>query len=1254
MKEFQLTASQMNFYAEEVLCETALWNQGAVVLFKNRPSCQRLNDAMNCLVETHDILRMRITQSDSGSVSSIEEFCPKHYPVLSLGSRQEIVDTVREYVKKPINFQSGLFRCYIFDSPEGAGYIIIVHHIISDGYSPQVMVSFIEQYLNGEPLKNGDVQTYAEYIETERKYRNSRRYERDQQYWIEQCQEHPYKPLFSDRTVGMDYTASELIYDVSGGLLNKVAQFGKDRGVSTASFFNAVLGTYLFQVFECTDLAIGLPVLNRTTVAELNSVGLYMHVLPLAIKMKDEPFNLCVKAIEQTKMDLFRHRKFTQHEIRAALEAQGNGERRLFDVTFDYQTMPEHSACELWIQYSDAVSVPIEVHLHSCGISHKLIVRYRTQMFSAEEIREMCRCILNISEYAVEHPDTLVSNVPRYRLTDQEKYELLGQLNATEHRYPCSENETIYSLFDATVRANPEKYCIEYRNTHTTFDQLWTQAERIDCTLRQVTHGKKSIVAILAERSVEMYAAIYGVIRGGNAYLPIAPDYPQDRIDYLLRNSGAAAVLAQRKFMSLAGDVPCISIEDAMLACETEATVLPCAAMPTDTAYVIYTSGSTGQPKGARISHRSAVNRILWMQAAYPMERDSVILQKTPYTFDVSVWELFWWGMCGGSLAVSAPNEHFLPVKILEAVQTYKVTHLHFVPSVFDVFLTYLETHTEQRSCFNSVRHVFLSGEALAASLVRRFYMLFSENDIGLHNLYGPTECTVDVTFHDCVPNETDPVPIGRPIYNTQIYVLGKDMQLLPKGIKGELCIGGRNVGQGYLNAPVLTAEKFVANPFGPGRLYKSGDLAYIREDGEIIFCGRMDNQIKLNGQRIELGEIETVIRNVAGVETSAVVLCRSGGRDILAAYYCGEPELEGAIQAECAKKLPAYMVPSMISCIDSMPLNQSGKLDRKALMQLKMFGHADVGGDCPKDNLERYVCEQFAKVLKVSDIGRDSNFFSLGGGSIEVIELLSEEKLQGLSVADFLENPTPSGVAEKVRAGMREKEGYVKCLRKATQAGSAIVLFPYAGGGAEVFTRLVNAEENISWYYVDYPHSFEACQNIAEELEIMGAAEKLYIYAHCAGSAAALQVTSILESRGTTVAERFIVGASIPPSDPQPENFWHNVSDEMLKSVLIKAGAEFEMYPEEQVAEMLRRFREDTDFMTEVFAHWEGKITCPTSVIISKRDIFTENHEQANCIWKRYGENIGDTLFIESDSHYFQAKDAEKLMELIRGLMAE
>ena len=639
-------------------------------------------------------------------------------------------------------------------------------------------------------------------------------------------------------------------------------------------------------------------------------------------------------------------------------------------------------------------------------------VSYAKEMYTEEEISSFLNGYISILQLSLD-AEKKIKDITV--LGDVEKEKLLNDFNNTDHEYDVPDSSTLYSLFEAQAEKNKEKVCLKADNKEITFGDFKAYAERIDSKIRSITKEEKSVIAVICERSFEMYGAVYGIIRGGNAYLPIDPNYPQERIDYILSNSNAKAVVTQDKFCHLAGNTPCINATEILNNKEiVEKTEV--LATENDTAYVIYTSGSTGNPKGAKISHKSAVNRILWMDDFYPLDENDVILQKTPYTFDVSVWELFWWGIKGRTLCASKPDEHFLPAKILEETNNHKVTHLHFVPSVFDIFLTYLENNPDEQYKFNSVKYVFLSGEALTANSIKRFYNIYNYNKVSLHNLYGPTECAVDVSYYDCKPTDEDPVPIGKPIYNTQLYVVDKHLNPTPIGVTGELCIGGVNVGQGYLNNEELTKEKFINNPFGEGKIYKTGDLAYWREDGQIIYCGRNDFQVKINGQRIELGEIENALSSVDGVVQCAVIV----KEQYICAFYTGECFDSKALRSILSSRLPRYMLPHSLMHIDEMPMTVSGKLDRKALPEIDLNNiSTDIEYVAPETAEEIVLTRVLADVLTVEDVSMLDNFFNIGGDSITAIYVVSELEDLGyeINVADIMQSETLAEAARGMKS---------------------------------------------------------------------------------------------------------------------------------------------------------------------------------------------------------------------------------------------
>ena len=467
--------------------------------------------------------------------------------------------------------------------------------------------------------------------------------------------------------------------------------------------------------------------------------------------------------------------------------------------------------------------------------------------------------------------------------------------------------------------------------------QLNEKANQLAHWLRATGIGPGHIIALMVERSFAMMIGILGIIKAGAAYLPLSPDNPPARTDYMLKDAGVRVLLVHAKtagrttFQGLV-----VNLDDPGIYRGPEENPV-IVNQARDLAYVIYTSGSTGKPKGVMIEHRSVVNRLHWMQHGYPIDGDDVILQKTPYYFDVSVWELFWWALQGAKLCFLMPRGEGNPLAIVETIRKHRVTVLHFVPSMLNVFLGYLDGKDDRvLEGLASVRRVFVSGEALAPSHVRQFNNILGKR-IGarLTNLYGPTEATVDVSYYDCPPhNDFEKVPIGRPIHNTRLYVI-RDGRQVAVGEAGELCIAGVGLARGYLNNQALTDEKFVDNPGNPGeRIYRTGDFARWLPDGNIEYLGREDHQVKIRGLRIELGEIENTVRDCPGV-TDCVCVARKYSENvilIIAYLVCrSEVEIDG-LKQYLKKYLPDYSIPNHFEILDKMPLTPSGKADRKAL----------------------------------------------------------------------------------------------------------------------------------------------------------------------------------------------------------------------------------------------------------------------------------------------------------------------------------
>ncbi|HTO79350.1 MAG TPA: amino acid adenylation domain-containing protein, partial [Methylocystis sp.] len=585
---------------------------------------------------------------------------------------------------------------------------------------------------------------------------------------------------------------------------------------------------------------------------------------------------------------------------------------------------------------------------------------------------------------------------------------MLIDWNATAADHP--QDKSLHELFEAQAAQAPEKIAVVFEDAQLSYGELNAKTNKLAHYLRRRGVGPDAVVGVCAERSLEMVIGLLGILKAGGAYLPLDPSYPQERLAYMIEDAKPVLMLTQAGLRGdLAQELETLRLDAdwSKVANESEANP-PSGAAGQNLAYVIYTSGSTGRPKGVGVSHEGIVNRLAWMQARYGLGDDDVVLQKTPYSFDVSVWEFFWPLSVGSRLAVARPDDHREPARLARLIERHRVTTLHFVPSMLQSFLGHSEL-----SSLASLRRVLCSGEALAGSLRDQF---FGAHGVELHNLYGPTEASIDVTAYASAASDRDGnVSIGRPIWNTQIYLLDAGLNPVPQGVAGELYIGGVGLARGYVNRPDLTAERFVPNPFGESgtRLYRTGDLARHREDGNIEFLGRVDHQVKIRGLRIELGEIEAALARVEGVREAIVVAREDGaaGKRLIAYVTARESaRLEAAaLGAALQRELPDYMVPSAFVMLEALPLTSNGKVDRKALPSPDFEARAAHAYAAPRNATEETLCRIWAETLGVERVGIEDNFFELGGDSLLSVRAVGLAKKRGveLTVQSIYKTPT-------------------------------------------------------------------------------------------------------------------------------------------------------------------------------------------------------------------------------------------------------
>lgn len=1151
----QLTSSHKVFLHEY---NSPAWNLCSYCLLRKQFSFDALEAAMNEVVRKNDALRMAVNNGDEVFFT---EYAPRRYERVEFSDAASFLSWAHERANESVANYPGMWTAFLIKINGRIGIYNIGHHIICDALNVANLYQKIADELAGHPCTG---ESYAVHLDKYERYLQSQRYDKDCQYW---------EPILAKRAPlvfsGRSFGKCENITVT----LPPVDAFCADLGLSKASVMYAAAGLLLMRLQNLNVLSIGIPVLGRTTHGEMNALGLFMHDVPMTMCGGEKSFLDFAREVENNLIDLFRHQRYDLSQ------------KPLFDVSLDYSEYPQTQDYDASVIYNDFLSTAMEFHFLQRE-QLQLTIRIQTGLF--KNIYAVADAMTKLIHSAVANPWQSIWTLP------------IADLPVTGNKVEIA-NAGLYSLIE---KQNVGRIIDGERNY--SLAALRHDAEKIDAAI----HGEKRIIGVLCERSYAELAAIYGIVRGGNAYLPISPDYPLERIQLLLKQSKCKTVLAQRKYQDLIQGS--LIIED-IISGDLPAAIPPIKAHPDDPLYVIFTSGSTGTPKGAMVSNRSAVNRIQWMCKKY-FSSETVIMLKTPYTFDVSVWEIFGFALGGFTLYILPPEDHYRQDRVIEHICRGQVTDIHFVPTVFNHFLDVLQKDGRP---LPSLQNIFLSGEALNASLVNRAVA-------PVRNLYGPTECAVDVTYYDCAAHESDPVSIGKPIDNCQIYVLDQRLQLLPSGIVGEICIGGVPVGLGYVNNAEKTADTFVPNPFAAGKLYRTGDLGYWREDGQLVFVGRADGQVKINGQRIELGEIEAAMCAIV----PAAVVTVDGSR--LLAFYTGGKRYD--LREQLCRRLPRHMIPSQYIHIEQMPITANGKIDRKVLSALNPMNNSFIP---PVGATETSICSLFSQVLDVKDVGRNDNFYDLGGTSLSMMELLCEEPLASLSPSEFMIDPTPAGLAASLQ-NLESRSSLVP-LYTPDNAVFAYILFPYAGGDAAAYTALVTEfrkrKASVSLYFVPWGCDYH---NVSDSLRTLSL--PLVFYSHCAGAVIAMKLLEQLDC-----VEKIVVGASIPPFDLS--NIWHTVSDHDLLLLLHSAGMPELLRKEE----MLKQFRINTD---EFFNYLQGKETpsaLSIDLVLGKEDPFTEPiHHSAKKQWCRYVSDVNRIHFIDTSSHYFQTTHSVMLADIL------
>jgi len=995
------SAQKRLFFLRQLEYDTLAYNIPCAFIVEGEVDLEKFEHTLSALAQRHESLRTSVRLINDEVVQVIRKDIDFHLEYENI-QEDEIDYVCKNFIRAFDLENEPLWRVKIAEVNKNKYLLLFdMHHIISDGVSMQIFIDEFVRIYAGEDLDDIKIQ-YKDFTVWQNELLKSDAIHKQMEYWkgifsgeipvLEIPTDYPRPPMQSFEGAAVEFELEEK-------LTRQLKEMAYQNQATTYMVYLAAYNILLSKYSRNEDIIVGSPVAGRRHPDVENVIGMFVNTLAMRNYPEDhKTISQFMEEIRENSLKAYKNQDCQFEELIKNLQITRNlGRNPLFDTLFVLQNT-EMSKLDVqglkFIQYSLENNVTqFDLVLDASEEENNTHFRFRycTKLFRQETIRRMAGHFINILCEMVNNPKQLIKEIDM--LSSKEKKQIFVDFNNTEADFP--QDKTIHELFEEQVEKHPNRIAVIFEGQKMTYKELNEKSNRLARTLKRRGVTQDSIVAVMMERSIEMMVGLMGILKAGGAYLPIDPTYPEDRIKYMLEDSGISIVLTRQNFLSNDLNGENLYADDPSNLGKT--------CRPENLAYVIYTSGSTGKPKGILIEHHSMGNRINWMQKKYPIGESDVILQKTPFTFDVSVWELFWWSISGASVCFLTPGDEKDPEAIVETIYKNNITTMHFVPSMLNAFLEYIDGAADVEK-LRSLRQVFASGEALMPRQVNKFNEIFYQKlGIRLHNLYGPTEAAIDVSYFDCsTGDERESIPIGKPIDNINLLVLDRNSKLQPIGVPGELHIIGEGLARGYLNRPELTGEKFVFNPYmqelnsNPTytRMYKTGDEARWLPDGNIEFLGRVDNQVKIRGFRIELGEIETrLLAHSAVKEAITLALEDENSNKYICAYITTKENVEvNQLKALLSRVLPDYMVPSYFVQLDAMPLLPNGKIDRKALSKPDKKLNLSCKYVAPQSETQEKLVEIWSEVLEIEkeNIGIRDNFFSLGGDSIKAIRLVS------------------------------------------------------------------------------------------------------------------------------------------------------------------------------------------------------------------------------------------------------------------------
>jgi len=1016
---YSLTNPQKSIWLTEQFYKgTSIENIAGTATILEKVDFEKFEKAINLFIEKNDSFRLKFILKNNEVKQFVEDFSFISFEKILVSSDKDVKKIEKElstFVFDTLN--SFLFKFKLFEFPDGhGGFVITMHHLISDAWTSGIVISEIinlyDALLNNEPISSEKAPSYIDYIISEKEYKNSEKYLKDKDFWNNLFQTIPDAGTIPSKNTNslLSSSAKRKQFVLNKEMLVLIKAFCKTNKISEFNFFMGILALYISKASSLNDFIIGTPILNRSNFKEKHTAGMFISVVPFKVSLDyNNSFIQFASTISKDFFSIFKHQKYSYQDLLEDLrEKHGNNIPNLFNILFSYQNMRSNKQTakttydSKWL-FNNNISEDLDIHLYDINDTGNVIMAYdyRTEKYSVEEIYSIHERLLNIINQILKNTDILLKDIEL--VTPSEKKKLLYDFNNTKVDY--SKDKTIVEFFEEQVFKTPDNIAVVFGDDKLTYKELNEKANSLAYYLRENNIDKNDIVGIMVNRSLEMIISILAVLKSGACYIPIDPEYPQDRIEYMLSNSNAKMLLTFEKLGNKINFENKLFVELTNELYNSHKKNLENTNEPDDLSYIIYTSGSTGMPKGVMLTHKALSNLTNYCNRYVKYLKDNkyrAIVSVTTVSFDIFIFETLISLQKGLKLVIANEEEQTIPRLLSTLIEKNNVEIIQTTPSRMQLLVNNIKDIPN----LSKLKFITLAGEQLPISLVNDLKKIASPI---IYNGYGPSETTVFSTLTD-VTNH-NPITIGKPLDNTQIYILDSNMNICPINVPGEIYIAGDGVGLGYMNNKDLTNKSYLPNIFSEeSKLYKTGDLGFYRINGEIMCLGRCDNQVKIRGLRIELEEIENEILKSNNIDNCIVVKKVSDdGHEFLCAYFTSSCDVNiDTIRKALNKSLPKYMVPQYFIKLDSLPYTPNGKVDRK---KLPMPNVESLNKEIvlPRNTTDELLINLLKDLLHIENISVEDNFFELGGDSLTAINLCtkiySEFNVQ-LFVKDILENP--------------------------------------------------------------------------------------------------------------------------------------------------------------------------------------------------------------------------------------------------------